>query len=419
MKKISALIMSLFVAFSLFTPAYAAEKPISVVINGSEVKFDNFEPVIEKGSTLVPMRPILEELDAKVVWNKSTQTVTATKEGVDLSLQIGNKTATVNGEKKQLEVAPKTIKNVTYIPLRFIGEAAGYQVDWSKALRTITFTVKVNAEGSKGFLWKVEKNGNTVYLLGSIHVAKDSMYPLRPEIEEAFKTAQHLAVEVDLTKLDAAALQTYANKLGTYSDGTTLKDHVSAETYAKIAALLKANKLPENAFDPYKPWAVTQSIAALQMQGTGYETSNGIDLYFTEKANKANVPVISLETAEGQLSMFDSFSDALQEKQLVEALDAVSQQAPSEPTGIDALTDMWVSGSDDVLVSLTEEVAKEPEYYNGLIKDRNKGMTDQVKGFLNGTDKSTYFVVVGALHMLGPDGIVTVLEKDGFTVERQ
>ncbi|WP_341281718.1 TraB/GumN family protein [Paenibacillus sp. FSL H8-0537] len=419
MKKISALLMSLFVAFSLFTPVHAAEKPISVVINGSEVKFDNFEPVIEKGSTLVPMRPILEELDAKVVWNKSTQTVTATKEGVDLSLQIGNKTATVNGEKKQLEVAPKTIKNVTYIPLRFIGEATGYQVDWSKALRTITFTIKVNAEGSKGFLWKVEKNGNTVYLLGSIHVAKDSMYPLRPEIEEAFKAAQHLAVEVDLTKLDPTALQAYANKLGTYSDGTTLKDHISAETYAKITALLKANKLPENTFDPYKPWIVTQTITAMGMQGTGYNTSNGIDLYFTEKANKANVPVISLETAEGQLSMFEGFSKELQEKQLVQTLDAVSQPATSEPTGIDALTDMWVSGSDDELVALTAEVEKEPEYYNALIKDRNVGMTNQVKGFLNGTDKSTYFVVVGALHMLGPDGIVTLLEKDGFTVERQ
>lgn len=104
---------------------------------------------------------------------------------------------------------------------------------------------------------------------------------------------------------------------------------------------------------------------------------------------------------------------------MVQTLDAVSQPATSEPTGIDALTDMWVSGSDDELVALTAEVEKEPEYYNALIKDRNVGMTNQVKGFLNGTDKSTYFVVVGALHMLGPDGIVTLLEKDGFTVERQ
>lgn len=184
-------------------------------------------------------------------------------------------------------MAPKTINNVTYVPVRFIGETIGYKVEWSPALRTITFVANAQAAGSTGFLWKVENNGNTVYLLGSIHVANDKMYPLRPEIEAAFEASQYLGVEVDISKIDQAEIQKFILEKGSYTDGTKLKDHVSADTYNKVTQLLKANGLAENAFDSFKPWVVTQGVSSLQMQVTSYTADTGIDLYFLQKSRQA------------------------------------------------------------------------------------------------------------------------------------
>ncbi|CAH1058457.1 TraB/GumN family protein [Paenibacillus pseudetheri] len=420
MKKLGALLLSIFMVMSVFTTAHAAEKPVGVWIDGTEVKLGNSNPIVEKGTTLVPMRPLLEKLHVNMNWDKKTQTVTGAKNGLALSLTIGSTTATVNGEKKKLEVAPKTINNVTYVPVRFIGETIGYKVEWSAAQRTITFVANNKATGSTGFLWKVENNGNTVYLLGSIHVANDKMYPLRPEIEAAFEASQYLGVEVDLTKVDQTEMQKFLTEKGSYTDGSKLKDHVSTDTYNKVVALLKANGLAGNAFDSYKPWVVTQGISSLQMQTTDYTPDTGIDLYFTQKAGKLNKTIIELENMQLQLNMFNQFSDGLQEKLLLDTLDSLKQTDNAAVTAsLDALSQMWMQGDEPSLVAMTQAVAKEPEYYKGLVSDRNANMVKHVKEYLNSDKKATYLVVVGALHMLGDDGIVTQLQKDGFNVVKQ
>ncbi|MNO06309.1 TraB family protein [compost metagenome] len=59
-----------------------------------------------------------------------------------------------------------------------------------------------------------------------------------------------------------------------------------------------------------------------------------------------------------------------------------------------------------------------PEYYQTTIKDRNIGMIEKIEGYLEDKSKETYFVVVGALHMVGKDGIVTRLKEKGYTVTR-
>lgn len=421
MKKLGTLLLSIFMVLSVFaTSAQAAEQPIKVLIDGAEVKLGSSNPVVEKGSTLVPMRPLLEKLEVNISWNKQTQTVSGTKNGLTLSLTLGSTTATVNGEKTKLEVAPKSINNVTYVPVRFIGEIIGYKVEWNPALRTITYKSNKPAAPSTGFLWKAEHNGNTVYLLGSIHVANEAMYPLRPEVEAAFNAAQYLGVEVDLTKIDQLEIQKFLLEKGSYTDGTKLKDHVSADTYNKVVAFLKTNGLAGNTFDTYKPWVVTQSVSSMQIMNTEYKADMGIDLYFTQKATTQKKTIIELENMQLQLNMFDQFSDKLQEKLLLDTLDSQKQadKAAAAAT-LDGLTQMWKQGDENALIAMTKGVAVEPEYYKGLVSDRNANMVKKVKEYLNSDKKETYFVVVGALHMLGDDGIVTQLQKEGFNVVKQ
>ncbi|MNO13724.1 Protease inhibitor precursor [compost metagenome] len=417
MKKLSAALLSLGLLTTGLSSAHAAEKASSVWLNGEQIQFSQSAPIVEKGVTLVPLRPLLEKLGVNVKWDQATHTVSGSKGSLSLSLKIGSTNATANGKAVKLDAAPKQIRNVTYVPLRFVAETTGYQVAWNQSLRQVYLTAKQHSEG-RGFLWKVENKGNIVYLLGSIHHVPEGMYPLRPEIENALKAADYLGVEVDMSTVTPEELQKQVLELGVYKDGTTLKDHISADTYKKVTSFLKANGMPENSFDIFKSWFVTQQIMNLQVAKDGYTPEKGIDNYLIEKANTAKKTIVSLETIESQMKMNNNFSDGLQERLLLQNLDPKSVTPPSPDVGIDDLNKMWIQGDEKALNEFTT-TGWDAEYFQGLINDRNDEMVQKIKGYLNGDKKETYMIVVGMLHLLGDQGVVPLMEKEGFKVTKQ
>ncbi len=108
--------------------------PPRVKVNGKQLAFD-VPPVIQDGRTLVPLRTIFEELGATVEWEAGTQTIKARRGETELSLQVGNHEATVNGQRVILEVPPRLQKGRTLVPLRFVSEALGAEVEWNQVLQ--------------------------------------------------------------------------------------------------------------------------------------------------------------------------------------------------------------------------------------------------------------------------------------------
>jgi len=137
MKKLSiALILILSLALGLAAPTLAAPSEIFVFVNGVRLELD-VKPVLTNGRTLVPFRAIFEKLGYSVVWNAGTQQATATKSDRTIIMRANSKQATVNGETKTLDVAA-TVKNGRFlVPLRFVGEASGYNVLWDNATRCV------------------------------------------------------------------------------------------------------------------------------------------------------------------------------------------------------------------------------------------------------------------------------------------
>lgn len=151
MRKIISLFLSILLMFSVIIPTQVnAEDPIKVYINGEIINF-TIDPVVENGTTLVQFRPIFEKLGLSIGWDANTQTVTGEKEGLKIELIIGNKVAKVNGVEKSLNLAPKTIKGNTMIPLRFIGEASGEQVEWYGDSRTIQIGKQITVSDGNAF----------------------------------------------------------------------------------------------------------------------------------------------------------------------------------------------------------------------------------------------------------------------------
>ena len=110
---------------------------ISVILNGNNLSFDQ-TPVIENGTTLVPMRAIFEAMGASVEWDGATQTVTSVKDDTTISLTLNKETATVNSNSISLAVPAKLINGNTMVPLRFVSESLGAEVNWDGTSRTIT-----------------------------------------------------------------------------------------------------------------------------------------------------------------------------------------------------------------------------------------------------------------------------------------
>lgn len=407
-KRLTALLLAVVFLFSLAAESQAAAAPVKVWIGDEEIQFGDKGPIIANSTTLVPARSMMEKMGYSVAWDGESKTVHASREKVALSFTIGEAAATYNGQQIVLPTAIKIVDGTAYAPLRMIGEAAGYQVRWNGEARTATLVQ------SKGFFWKVEKDGAKVYLLGSIHVGNEYLYPIRQEIEAAFNEANKLVVEVNVAK---AVTEELANRIASYmkyNDGSKLQDHIDKDTYNKLQAILKGIKAPENAFDPFKPWQVVNELTIIKAALSGYQPGLGIDAYYLQRAMKAGLPIEELESFEKQLAMLDGLSEELQIQMLQEA----AAEFDAKDNSVALLAELWTSGSDEGLMKWLTEMYKQKEFYEAVIQNRNIEMTNKITDYLNAKENGTSFVIAGYLHMLGDHGIVTLLKEQGYTVTR-
>jgi len=150
-KRILTVILILSLALSCFMATGAADDGIKVMVNGKSLSFD-VPPMLISDRTMVPLRAIFEALQAEVDWNGDTQTITALKDGNTIILIIDNKTATVNGKAVQLDAPPTVINDRTLVPVRFISESLGADVEWIDATQTVVITLvqtPIQTQGEK------------------------------------------------------------------------------------------------------------------------------------------------------------------------------------------------------------------------------------------------------------------------------
>ncbi|HVX85611.1 MAG TPA: TraB/GumN family protein [Phycisphaerae bacterium] len=265
-----------------------------------------------------------------------------------------------------------------------------------------------------GFMWKVTSPTTTAYLVGSIHAASEDMYPLPTEMEQAFKDASILVVELDITKVNQLAVSMQALDLGTYKNGDTLDEHVPAETMEQIRTFCKDNGLPESALSVMKPWMAGLTMAGVAMTKAGLDPGKGIDEHFLEEDQGKKV--VELESADSQIQMLSTLTDAEQVSFLKMSNDDMKNMAGE----LKDLAAAWKSGDEKSMLKLLDESYDTDKNAKSvgekLVYSRNAAMAEKITGLLKGDDK--VFVVVGAAHLLGDRGIVALLQKQGFKVER-
>ncbi len=307
------------------------------------------------------------------------------------------------------------------------------------ATRLVTCIYDKLDASSKGLLWEAKANGNTVYMLGSIHMASTDIYPMSDKILSAYNSSEALAVEVNLFD-QAGALALVNNAF--YTDGSTLKDHVSKDTYDKVIALAAKFGVPEAQAALMKPWYIYISFTSLSMTESGTideattSANLGIDMNFLTNAMLNGKKVLEVEGYGVQGKMLESFSKELAEYLVNETIDAVNDSLAGKdntnPEGLASMLSLWRAGdaenfkqynsfeyqNKDMLKDGTtdEEMKLLREFYDKLFIQRNATMAEYIENLLKTDSGHTYFVIVGSGHYLGDSDIIELLTAKGYEI---
>ncbi len=270
------------------------------------------------------------------------------------------------------------------------------------------------SQSNKSFLWKVLSKTNTVYILGSIHYLKKEMYPLDDKIEKAFKEADVLAVEADVTNVEKVDVQKLFGG-AFYAENDTLEKHLSPKTYVLLKKELSELGASLEAANKYKPWFLAISLVSLEISKLGFDPNYGIDRYFLSKASEAK-KILELESLEYQFHLSSSLSEKDQELFLLYTLKDIKVLEKE----LDKLVKAWRTGDERGVESIITKTVKEDKrlipIYERFIYERNRNMASKIEDYLK--TKETYFVIVGAGHLVGRQGIIQILKGKGFTVEQ-
>jgi uncharacterized protein len=259
-------------------------------------------------------------------------------------------------------------------------------------------------------VWAVHGAHNTVYLAESVHLLKSGDARLPAAFDSAYAHARTVVMEIDLGSLSDEDLQGYMLEHATFKDGATLRSTIGEARYRRLATETERLGLPLEALDQFEPWAVALTLSDLEYLKLGYDPEQGVEHQIEQRARADHKPILGLETLEQQLGQLEHLSPEQQTRFLELTIDEL-HDAEHET---DELLAAWRSGDTQHLASLlSSEYASFPELFRALVTERNQRWMPQIERFL--ADDHDYLVVVGALHLVGRDGLLELARRKGWT----
>jgi hypothetical protein len=267
---------------------------------------------------------------------------------------------------------------------------------------------------TKTFLWSVASPTAAVHLLGSVHVASPDLYPLDPRIESAFQRAHTLVLEMSLDPVSQVQAGQKMASAGTYPAGDSIEQHLDREVLELLQQRLKRSGASFDQMRSLRPWLVAVILTLAEMQRLGYHPALGVDTYFAGKA-KDRKRIVALETLDEQVALLSGMSDTVQESMLKEALTKMDELGEL----LKKAQSVWRTGDAKAINELLLAPMRKdyPDVFQRLFVDRNRRMATAIDGYLRTTGE--YFVVVGSGHLIGPEGILDLLQANGYLPVQQ
>lgn len=274
------------------------------------------------------------------------------------------------------------------------------------------FSLKAVAES---FVWKVSKAGDYFYLGGTIHMLNAEDHPLPKGFSIAYNDVTEVIFETDILAAETPEFQTKLLAIMTFSDDRTLESELKPDTYRKLEKFLVSRQIPIEKFIKFQPWGISLMITLLEYQRLGMMPNYGVDAYYNNLALADTKEINSLETPEQQLNFISSMA-AMDPDVCVEY---TLRDLEHLPEFIEKMKNNWRVGNLKKFSkhSSFKKMKKEfPGMYRALVLNRNSNWLEQLPSFLDDSDKE--LVLVGAMHLIGKEGLLNQLKKQGFKIKQ-
>ncbi|HAA55753.1 MAG TPA: hypothetical protein DCE42_13400 [Myxococcales bacterium] len=272
------------------------------------------------------------------------------------------------------------------------------------------------------FLWKANhpKTGHQFYLFGTIHVGRGKAFRLDRAVVKALSETDELVVEVDTSDQKSKKHRDrYAKKYGLLPPGTSLRSLLSKKANKLLTKTTQSMGLAPSLVLRMRPWMAALTLSAFQMGLDGFRSNEGKESQLFRLAQKYKKPIRSLETVESQLSIFSSLKRKLQIAFLVRSMLEITKARPGKST-LSELARAYLGGHlKDIERTTTADLSSYPEFrplFEALLDTRNVRMIKSIKKLL--TRQKRLFVAVGVGHFPGKKGLLALLKKEGYTLQR-
>ncbi len=269
----------------------------------------------------------------------------------------------------------------------------------------------------KPFLWKIEGEGTTSYLFGTIHLPDARVTALHSSVEQAFKDSEYVYTEIPLDTSDLIAQVNYLMLEG----DQTLVDIIEPELLQRANNLVKDINpiLTINPFLKFKVWALATSLPLLEQQLNNPGVLP-LDAQLYQRAGSEGKGTGGIETIQEQLGYFDNLSQDEEIKMLRDTIEFMETTASQDQSLAEEFIQYYLQGDVNAFGALMVKYVKEDEFSKGFMKkilhDRNIIMADRIHAKLKKNPDRKYFFAVGAGHYWGDTGIQKLLKDKGLSV---
>ena len=262
-------------------------------------------------------------------------------------------------------------------------------------------------------MWQIDGASNSIYLLGSIHMLREQDHPIPSAIYAAYAESEALIMEIDMDDIDPVEDQALATELGLIQDGRALSDLMGPELYAEAESMAEVLQIPLKLLEKSEPWYAAINIEMMLLMRIGFNPMHGIEFHLSEFAKRDKKEILGLETTRQQLEFLDSLSPESQRELLIQTL-SDSMQLTED---MDEMVDAWRYGDIEFLEkSLLVDMQAIEELHKAIVVNRNRNWAQKIQELLR--EKDDYLIIVGALHLVGKEGVPNLLSQRGHTVRQ-
>jgi hypothetical protein len=269
-------------------------------------------------------------------------------------------------------------------------------------------------EQGDGAVWKLQGARNAIYIVGSVHLLGEGDSALPRTVDDAYAAARRIVMELDLDDLDPQAAAAFTSSHGTWPGGSPgLRERLGERRWSRVDAACEQVRLPCESLDRLEPWAAALLLSVSDLMRQGIDPGLGVEEQIGARARADGKPIEGLETIEYQLGVFDGLAPDEQLRLLELAVDEIFEKEAD----FAALTAAWRRGDVDRLDRLLRrEYRRFPSLYDALVYRRNAAWVPRVRELLESGDDC--LVVVGTLHLVGPRGLIAMLDREGLAPRR-